>query len=175
MRALDVLSDDAPLQEAGLRQLGRALAQDADFAQYPTWLGQAAETGAWTRLRHRRQQTAHSAWTRMSARWLELLELAAADPEVAAQDGSTLLVSGALHLAEGQALAWCEMARGLLLHWVQLDADGAVQDYRVLAPTEWNFHPGGALAQAVAALPADAVTTARTLAAAYDPCVLCTV
>ena len=175
LRALDVLDHDAARQEAGLRQLGHALAQDADFAQHPSWLGHAAETGAWTRLRHRQQQTAHSAWTRMSARWLELVELAATDPGLAGQGRAPLLASGAMHLADGQALAWCEMARGLLLHWVQLDSFGAVQDYRVLAPTEWNFHPQGALAQAVAALPADALSTARTLAAAYDPCVLCTV
>ena len=175
LRALDVLSDDAPLQEAGLRELGHALAQEDDFAQHPTWLGQPAETGAWTRLRHRQQDMARSAWTRMSARWLELVELAVADPQGAGQGGAPLLASGALQLAEGQSLAWCEMARGLLLHWVKVDAAGAVQGYRVLAPTEWNFHPQGALAQAVAALPADALSAARTLAAAYDPCVLCTV
>ena len=175
LRALDVLSDDAPLQEAGLRELGHALAQEDDFAQHPTWLGQPAETGAWTRLRHRQQDMARSAWTRMSARWVELVELAVADPQGAGQGGAPLLASGALQLAEGQSLAWCEMARGLLLHWVKVDAAGAVQGYRVLAPTEWNFHPQGALAQAVAALPADALSTARTLAAAYDPCVLCTV
>ena len=175
LRALDVLSDDVPLQEAGLRELGHALAQEDDFAQHPTWLGQPAETGAWTRLRHRQQDMARSAWTRMSARWVELVELAVADPQGARQGGAPLLASGALQLAEGQSLAWCEMARGLLLHWVKVDAAGAVQDYRVLAPTEWNFHPQGALAQAVAALPADALSAARTLAAAYDPCVLCTV
>ena len=175
LRALDVLSDDAPLQEAGLRELGHALAQEDDFAQHPTWLGQPAETGAWTRLRHRQQDMARSAWTRMSARWVELVELAVADPQGAGQGGAPLLASGALQLAEGQSLAWCEMARGLLLHWVKVDAAGAVQGYRVLAPTEWNFHPQGALAQAVAALPADALSAARTLAAAYDPCVLCTV
>ncbi len=175
LRPLDVLTDDAARQEAGLRQLGHALAQDADFAQHPTWLGQPAETGAWTRLRHRHRQTAHTAWTRMSARWLDLVELAAAAPDVAVQRRAPLLASGALHLSTGQALAWCEMARGLLLHWVQVDSLGAVQDYRVLAPTEWNFHPDGALARTVAALPVDDVTAARTLAAAYDPCVLCTV
>jgi Ni,Fe-hydrogenase III large subunit len=175
LRALGVLSDDAARQEEGLRQLGRALAQDADFAQQPTWLEQPAETGAWTRLRHRQQQTAHSAWTRLSARWLELVELAASDLQDAGQGSAPLLVSGALHLADGQALAWCEMARGLLLHWVQVDAEGLVRDYRVLAPTEWNFHPQGALAYTVAALPNNAVSTARTLAAAYDPCVPCTV
>jgi len=67
------------------------------------------------------------------------------------------------------------MARGLLLHWVQLDGDGAVRDYRVLAPTEWNFHPDGALARAVAALAPVDLDAARLLAAAYDPCVTCTV
>ncbi len=66
------------------------------------------------------------------------------------------------------------MARGLLLHWVALEPDGSVADYRVLAPTEWNFHPGGALARTLAALPADAGDAARTLAAAFDPCVACT-
>ncbi|MDP2325218.1 MAG: nickel-dependent hydrogenase large subunit, partial [Gammaproteobacteria bacterium] len=66
-----------------------------------------------------------------------------------------------------------EMARGLLLHWVQLDGDGAVQDYRVLAPTEWNFHPDGALARAVAALTPSDSEAAHLLAAAYDPCVAC--
>ena len=86
-----------------------------------------------------------------------------------------LLASGALHLAPGQTLAWCEMARGLLLHWVQLDAEGAVQDYRVLAPTEWNFHPDGALGRAVAALAPLETAAARALAAAFDPCVVCTV
>ena len=175
LRVLDVLDHDAARQEAGLRQLGHALAHDAGFAQHPTWLGQAAETGAWTRLRHRQQQTWHSAWTRMSARWLELVELVAADPQPPARGGAPLLANGAMALGTGQALAWCEMARGLLLHWVQLDSAGAVQDYRVLAPTEWNFHPQGALARAVAALSPVAAATARTLAAAYDPCVPCTV
>ena len=73
------------------------------------------------------------------------------------------------------AIGWCEMARGLLLHWVQLDPSGQVQDYRVLAPTEWNFHPAGALARAIADLPPHDVASAHILAAAYDPCVDCTV
>lgn len=82
-----------------------------------------------------------------------------------------LLSSGALNLGEGQAIAWCEMARGLLLHWVQLDGHGAVAQYRVLAPTEWNFHPQGALALGLAALGAQDSAAAHTLAAAFDPCV----
>ena len=86
-----------------------------------------------------------------------------------------MLSAGALWLADGQALGWCEMARGLLLHWVQLDSAGGVLDYRVLAPTEWNFHPQGALAQAVATLASNDQELAAMLAAAFDPCVRCTV
>ena len=172
LRSLDLLDADPAVQRAHLLQLAQTIADVPDFAQHPTWLGQCAETGPWTRLRQRHAppQT-HSAWTRLSARWLELIVLAAATPDLA----TPLLASGALHLAPGQALAWCEMARGLLLHWVQLDAEGAVQDYRVLAPTEWNFHPDGALGRAVAALAPLDSAAARALAAAYDPCVVCTV
>jgi len=86
-----------------------------------------------------------------------------------------LLSSGALNLGHGQAIAWVEMARGLLLHWVQLDADGKVADYRVVAPTEWNFHPEGALARALRVLPAEDTASAWILAAAYDACVECQV
>lgn len=175
MRCLDLLDEDPALQSARLRQLAQSLRDEPDFVLRPTWLGQCAETGAWSRLRQRHAQSRPSAGTRLSARWLELVELAAADPTAPSQGSAPLLATGALKLAEGQALAWCEMARGLLLHWVQLDADGRVRDYRVLAPTEWNFHPDGALAQALAALSPDDTVAARTLAAAFDPCVVCTV
>ena len=179
-RFLDVLDLDGARQTNQLQQLGQGIANDAHLAQQPVWLGQCAETGAWTRLRQRPMQASlqHTAWTRLAARWRELVEIAAANPETeeaSHADHAPLLSSGALPLAEGQALAWCEMARGLLLHWVQLDARGGIQDYRVVAPTEWNFHPAGALARAVAALAPDDADTARVLAAAYDPCVACTV
>ena len=42
--------------------------------------------------------------------------------------------------------------------------------YRVLAPTEWNFHPHGALAEALRSRRLDA-TQARLAAAALDPCI----
>jgi Ni,Fe-hydrogenase I large subunit len=58
---------------------------------------------------------------------------------------------------------------------VQLDALGCVADYRVLAPTEWNFHPEGTLAGALTALPSHDGVSAEILSAAFDPCVACTV
>ena len=97
------------------------------------------------------------------------------DHESPAHQPSSPLASGILNIAPGQGIAWCEMARGLLLHWVQLDAAGKVADYRVIAPTEWNFHPEGALARAVRALPPDDTASAWVLAAAYDACVACSV
>lgn len=168
-RTLDVL-DTAPQHQAqALQELAHAWGQDSDFSLAPRWRGACAETGVWSRLRHRqRPPLPHSAWSRLMARWQELQELCAT-PHTA------LLSSGALVLGAGQAIAWSEMARGLLLHWVQLDHQGRVQDYRVLAPTEWNFHPQGAMAQALARLSPDDADSARLLSAAYDPCVACSI
>jgi Ni,Fe-hydrogenase I large subunit len=193
LRALDVLSPDAATQQQQLRLLGQAIASNPDFGQSPQWQGACAETGPWTRLRHLRQTTltepltdkaaAHqpyppqpvSAWARLEARWQELLEISAAPALADDATHDPVLSSGALALGEGQAIAWCEMARGLLLHWVQLNSHGAVAQYRVLAPTEWNFHPQGALALALAARAPEDTAVAQTLAAAFDPCVECSV
>ena len=91
--------------------------------------------------------------------------------------GASESASGAPTPPLREGLGWCEMARGLLVHWVRLDADDRIADYRVLAPTEWNFHPAGSAAQALAACagqtPSTGVDMAQLLAtaAAYDPCV----
>ena len=171
-RTLDVLDADATQQATHLRTIALDLCTSPDFALRPLWLGACAESGAWSRLCHRQtSSTGHSAWSRLQARWVELLELVRGPVDAHAN----LLHSGALPLGGGQAIAWCEMARGLLLHWVQLDAQHRVQDYRVLAPTEWNFHPEGALAQALTQLNPTDAAAAWCLASAYDPCVDCSV
>jgi len=180
---LDVLDPDACTQSAQLIDLAQHIATQTGFAQFPTWRGQCLETGPWTRLRDRapltkgRSTAVTSAWTRLASRWLEMIELVFVSTQYG-RDASLQkppLSSGARNLAPGQAIAWVEMARGLLLHWVQLDEAGNVADYRVIAPTEWNFHQGGALARAVSALPPDDTASAWVLAAAYDACVQCSV
>jgi hypothetical protein len=45
-----------------------------------------------------------------------------------------------------------------------------VAQFRVLAPTEWNFHPHGTLARALAGGRLDAAQ-ARLAALALDPCI----
>jgi coenzyme F420-reducing hydrogenase alpha subunit len=74
----------------------------------------------------------------------------------------------------GVGLAQVEAARGRLVHRVELER-GGVRRYQILAPTEWNFHPDGAAAQALMRLPARDPAVLRRLAAmlinAVDPCV----
>jgi Ni,Fe-hydrogenase I large subunit len=84
----------------------------------------------------------------------------------------------AWRLGDNTGLAGVETARGLLLHAVRLEA-GLVADYRILAPTEWNFHPQGPLHQGLSGLrpgpqpesERDLDARARLIAQSLDPCV----
>ncbi|HCX34082.1 MAG TPA: hypothetical protein DHV08_11360, partial [Rhodocyclaceae bacterium] len=77
---------------------------------------------------------------------------------------------------EGCGMAAVETARGVLMHRVDLE-DGRVSRYRIVAPTEWNFHPQGAFVRGLAGTPAsdtgEAHRAAALLAHALDPCVAC--
>lgn len=155
-----------PGDRASLLALGASLATEG-FIQQPELAGEPYETGAWTRASDIRPARYDSAWLRLGARLADLAELSQAQPRP--------LALGALSLGEGQALAWSETARGLLLHRVQLDnsAEGPrIYDYQVLAPTEWNLHPRGTLARALEKLPDDgsARAQAELLLAVFDPC-----
>ncbi|TAL45307.1 MAG: Ni,Fe-hydrogenase I large subunit, partial [Methylovulum sp.] len=75
---------------------------------------------------------------------------------------------------DGIALAQVQAARGLLIHRLVLQR-GRVYDYRIVAPTEWNFHPEGVVAQGLRQLqadnPDDLRRQAELLVNAIDPCV----
>ena len=62
----------------------------------------------------------------------------------------------------------------LVVHGVVVEGD-RVADYRILAPTEWNFHPAGRVAQALAGLDGSDDNGLRERAGllieAVDPCV----
>jgi hypothetical protein len=158
-RRLDVLADGEP----GLRALASAVAADPDFAEHPSWRGAAAETGPWTRTGH--SDPVSTAWDRFGARLADLARAASGVP----------LSSGALAVGPGQGLAWTEMSRGLLVHWIQLEpSDGSSGNaraarYHVLAPTEWNFHSEGSFARMLAAN-CGHPSRVRIAAAALDPC-----
>lgn len=143
-----------------------AALDDDHFASQPRWLGACAETGIWTRQHLPAAQRPGTPALRLGARLAEIARLAL--PGAAAW-----LALGALPLAAGEALAWVEMARGLLIHHVRLDGSGdaaRVASCRVVAPTAWNFHPEGAVAAALESWQGHP----GVLVAAYDPCVPCT-
>lgn len=154
-----------------LRQLARYLAADAGHTRQPRWQGACAETGSWTRLHDAGRPLPATPWQRLGARLAELVRLTL--PDAAGHGGNGWLSFGALQTADGEGLAWVEMARGLLVHHARVDR--VVSAYRVLAPTEWNFHAEGAVARALEGLPdrpdAQGQRRIAALMAAYDPCV----
>ncbi len=109
------------------------------------------------------------------ARFLaQLVELASwLSPESTATPAAQQLT-----VAPGVGLGLAETARGLLLHQAHV-SDGRVQHYRIVAPTEWNFHPDGALARGLIDRPVHGGAAARRAAAllvqALDPCVSCSI
>jgi len=174
----DLRRPDAPLLDAKnhaawIGELSDACDADPGFARHPTWRGAPAETGALARLQSDpligalTSGPASRVLARFVARLRELALLLA---------GRSAAVVGAKSLPGGGGIAWVENARGLLIHRVQLDQD-RVRDYCIVAPTEWNFHPEGALAQALSGMPArdlDAVNDrAARLVHSLDPCVAC--
>ncbi len=163
-----VFIDAAPLrlhdQPAVRERLARDLAGAAGdaFVAAPTTAIGCVDTGAWSRAGTRPIAGPQGAWLRLASRLVDLARLAV--PESPAHG----LDSGACTTGPGEGLAWIETARGLLVHWVRLDGE-RVADCRVLAPTDWNFHPSGGLAHALAQT--RSTTAADWLIAAFDPCV----
>lgn len=124
----------------------------------PTWQGRCAHTGSWTRAGLNGPLDTVLLLGCRIAEWLRLA------------GGQATLEHGALALGAGRGIAWVEMARGLLLHVAEAGDGGGLRRYRVVAPTEWNFHPEGAVARVLHE--AGAHTAAMTAAmAAFDPCV----
>ena len=102
-------------------------------------------------------------------------ELAATSTDIVALlEGS--LAPGIEAAAPGPdtGIAQVEAARGRLLHRAVV-RDGRVVNYRIVAPTEWNFHPGGVVSRALATLPWSDRRSAHDQADLFvtlmDPCV----
>jgi len=75
-------------------------------------------------------------------------------------------------------LGWVDTARGRLFHYAELDDHQRIAHYRILAPTEWNFHPQGLVSQLLAGIEPGTLKTvqkqARLVVQTIDPCVLAT-
>ncbi|EGV17656.1 nickel-dependent hydrogenase large subunit [Thiocapsa marina] len=145
----------------------------AEFVAAPTWQGQPRETSPFTRVHPLPLIEVYGAGL--------LVRLAAQLTEVAT--GLRLLSRGPVGNAGAQptsaggngiGLGRVFAARGLLAHVVRVE-DGRVREYRILAPTEWNFHPRGVVVRALESLPPGPEEQLRRqaelLITAIDPCV----
>jgi hypothetical protein len=156
-----------------------AMRADRAFERAPTWAGSPVETGALARMRNDplvadvQRRFGNAVGTRIVARLAELAglieELTGAEtrPEPPAR------IQG-IPLGDGEGLAAVETARGLLLHRARLREERVV-DYQIVAPTEWNFHPEGALPRGLEGFEPDdelhLLRAARLAVHALDPCV----
>ncbi len=158
------------------RELGNGTADR--FVEAPCWGGQACETSPLTRQsNHPLLQAVQAEFgIGLLARTVAVVnELAATTRDVRnilAGHEETGIHAEAV--TPGTGIAQVEAARGLLVHRAVL-ADDLIEDYRVVAPTEWNFHPAGSVSRSLAALTVDSKQDAETQAALLvtlmDPCV----
>ena len=171
-----------PLTDAQLA--ARLEASDGDaFIARPDWQGLPRETTPLARqqdvplIRSLLATGGAGLLARLAALLVELAGMpecvrALSGEMLTVEDGELDPVDGGAH--SGVGLAQVEAARGRLVHRVELDHD-CVRRYRILAPTEWNFHPAGAAAQGLMHLPAQDTAVLRRLATllinAVDPCV----
>jgi coenzyme F420-reducing hydrogenase alpha subunit len=174
--SIDAVPDFADTDLAGL-----LFGEDAEqFVARPIWQGRPRETTALSRqLGHPLIDALGGAdgygiGARLVAR---LVELAALPDRIAVlidamatdeRDGA------AEACGDGIGIARSEAARGRLIHGVEIH-NGVVERYVIVAPTEWNFHPTGAAARALASIAGSGRSDARELAdlmiTAFDPCV----
>lgn len=169
---------DTPLMPAGgPPDLDRRLAADADgsYRTAPDCDGAVTETGPLSRqcraplVSILMAEFGTGVLPRLVAR---LVEMASALREVEDLVQDLTDDPGApAPLGDGAGLGLVDAARGLLAHRVEVEG-GVLRDYRMLAPTEWNFHAAGPLARGLEGVPAEgAEARAALLAASLDPCV----
>ncbi len=163
------LSSPDPLTEGDDSAVIATLEADASFASLPTLLGRHPETGPQVRL----------GWSAMAPGSTDKARL------VEAEEALGILLNGANENAPLNSwltasrtqphtgYASVESPRGRLYYFVVLQGDGRLRDARVVAPTEWNFHPDGPFARALVGFrpEGDATMAIARLAAQFSPCV----
>lgn len=165
-----VLSINGEEDEA---QLHREM-ENEDFTRHPSWQGACRETSSGARvdsplLYALKKEYGNGLLVRVIARLTELVMLTQhlIPGRVAAE--TTMGQVPDINLAIGKVNA----ARGQLLHRVELQGN-YIKRYQILAPTEWNFHPQGVVALALASLKGSRdqiVQQAKLLIEIIDPCV----
>jgi len=175
-------TDFLPMPSNGPPDLAERLESDADggYVARPACRGRVFETGALARhaghplVAPLLAAHGNGLAARLAARLAEVTE-SLRDLSALMQNLSDAPSAPTPGVARGCGLGLVEAARGTLVHRVELE-DGVVAKYQILAPTEWNFHPAGAMARGMIGVPAGPKLLDRAwmLVNALDPCVVCT-
>lgn len=171
----DVALMEGAWNEVPWRQVLERTLHETGFAARPDWLGEPRETGALARMRNRPAvaealaRHGNCVAVRVLARLAETVALARGLAGASAEER----VYG-MGVAPGTGMAWVETSRGVLTHALVL-REGRVSRYRMLAPTEWNFHPDGPFVRGLrgqkAGSGSEVERRLQLHAMALDPCV----
>lgn len=176
--------DLKPLDPGADRMIGASLRQHGTaFSARPTLGGHVPETGALARnaghplLTPYLERYGAGLLVRLLARVVEVAEAPARlrAALIDQDDNANGDILRSYPMGPRIGLAAVECARGRLHHVAEVAEDGTVSRLEMLAPTEWNFHPQGSVARALAGasigLGEPAHARVDRLVAAFDPCV----
>lgn len=181
----DIGNSDVPslcIHEVDSLYLAEQLGHDVEgkYIAAPHLHQQVYETGPLARMRDAPllhtllSQYGNGLMARFCAMVLELATIPQAMLNLLQEQDMLCQQSRSLALAAETGMGGVEAARGFLWHRVEM-AQGRIKRYHILAPTEWNFHPQGALFRGLLGLRVQAKTQLHKLAAmittALDPCV----
>ena len=170
------------LPELETLRLSRQMALEdlSAYARLPRWQGHCFETTALNRQLSRpliaelHGRYHNGLLVRLVARLLELSLIPSHLSLLAERLLADAVMEAEAPCGDGLGLGQVQAARGLLIHRMVLRR-GLVEDYCIVAPTEWNFHPDGVVAQGLQSLRAEDAAAlrlqARLLLNAVDPCV----
>ncbi|EGW20977.1 nickel-dependent hydrogenase large subunit [Methylobacter tundripaludum] len=175
-------NDIACLPKLDAEALNRQILREdlTTFTRIPRWQGRCFEVTLLNRqwsqplISEMRRHYGNGLIVRMLARLLEVALIPFQLRQLLAQIKNDAALPINNTASNGIGLAQVQAARGLLIHRLAL-RQGRVHDYRIIAPTEWNFHPEGVVAQGLKQLTAQSLNDLQRQAELYinavDPCV----
>ncbi len=144
--------------------------EGSSYGAAPSLEGRAPETGAFARRWAETDFSKGALAARFQARMIDIAEGFTALDRAEADDEC----ASAHSPAPREGFAAAETSRGRLCHWVRLTVDDRIEDHRIVAPTEWNFHPTGPFIEALLGATIGRDCAERRivqLASLFDPCV----
>ena len=157
-----------------IKKLSHATSQG--FITQPSWQGKVRETSAFTRQQHHPliEPFIDEYGNGLMSRWIARLVELASIPDQLRTLSQLLEKPTQPVFPDASGLAQVETARGRLVHYAQVE-NKVISDYRIMAPTEWNFHPQGLIKQSLLDVlqrnPSSLEQALRCVINVIDPCV----